>query len=67
MVGVPRISCFFRDAEPCMFMLSMLIMLIIMLTMLTTMLKLLIMLLMMLTIKLDIITLRTMCLIIPCI
>ena len=49
MVGMPRISCFFRGAEPCIIML---IMPTIMLTMLSIMLSLLIIMLIMLTIKL---------------
>ena len=49
MVGMPRISCLFRGAEPCIIML---IMLTIMLILLTIMLISLITMLMMLTIKL---------------
>ncbi len=51
MVGMPRISCFFRGAEPCIIML---IMLTIMLAMLIILLILLIIMLIMLTIKLII-------------
>ena len=57
MVGMPRISCFLRGAEPC----------IIMLILLTIMLMLLIIMLIMLIIKLIISIARTMFLIIPCI
>ena len=64
MVGMPRISCFLRGAEPCIIML---IMLTIMLILLTIMLILLIIMLIMLTIKLIISIARTMFLIIPCI
>ena len=33
MVGMPRISCFFRGAEPCIIMLTVLIMMLILLIM----------------------------------
>ncbi len=64
MVGMPRISCFFRGAEPCILML---ILLTIMLIFLTIIHVLLIMMLIMLTSKLIISVVRTMFLIIPCI
>ena len=54
MVGMPRISCFLRGAEPCIIMLILLTMLMIMLIMLISM----------LTIKLNIRIVRTMLLII---
>ena len=58
MVGMPRISCFLRGAEPCITMIimptSMLIMLIIMLSLLIT-------LLIMLTIQLLIILSQEQC------
>jgi len=60
MVGMPRISCFLRGAEPCIIMLVLLTMLIIML-------MLPIIMLMVLTVKLIISIARTMFLIIPCI
>ena len=64
MVGMPRISCLFRGAEPCTLMLTiyniMHVMLIIMLSLLTIM-------LIMLIIKLIISRARTIFLIIPCI
>ncbi len=64
MVGMPRISCFFRGAGPCIFML---IMTAIMLTMLIIMHRLPIMMLIMLASKLNIRILRTMYLRIPCV
>ena len=64
MVGMPRISCFLRDAEPC---IMMLVMPTIMLTMLSIMLMLLMIMLIILTIKLMIRIVRTMFLRIPCI
>ena len=64
MVGMPRISCFLRGAEPCILML---IMPTIMLTMLTILVILLMIMLIMPTSKLIISIVRTMCLIIPCI
>ncbi len=64
MVGVPRISYFFRGAEPCIIMLTMPML---MPTMLMFMLTLLIGMLIMPTIKFIISTVRTMFLIIPCI
>ena len=63
MVGMPRISCFFRGAEPCVLMLMMPT---IMHIMLIIMLSLLIIMLIMLTIKLNIRIVRTMSLIFPC-
>ena len=65
MVGMPRISCFLRGAEPCIIML---IMPNIMIILLTIMLMLLIIsMLIMPTIKLIVSIVRTMCLIIQCI
>ena len=64
MVGMPRISCFLRGAEPCIIMLIMPTMLLIWLTI---MLMLLIIMLIMLTIKLIISIVRTMFLMTPCI
>ncbi len=64
MVGMHRISCFFRGAEPCILML---IMPALMLTMLTFIIILLLSMLIMLTVELNISILRTMCLIIQCI
>ena len=62
MVGVPRISFFYRGVEPCIIMLMMPT---IMLTMLTITLILLISMLMMLTVKLITSIARTTYLIIP--
>ena len=64
MVGMPRISCFFRGGEPSILML---IMPTIMLTMLTVIVILLMIMLIMPTSKLIISIVRTMFLIIPCI
>ncbi len=64
MVGMPWNSCFFRGAEPCIIMLTLLL---IMLILLISMLILLIIMLIILIIKIMFSIVRTMLLIVPCI